>query len=232
MLVGCFELVQLGGDRLLVALDGGDATDDGVHVEELCVGGLSRRRSLCVGILCLDDRIFGGAALCGLLLALDEAQEVGLSAMEVGVLEVPYLGVGVALEDALLEVGDLVEAVHVELADEGGELLVLEPASEDLAGEALVVEHWGRIGKRGVERGGGDVPTKESPLSVHLIMSLLFGSFTILRGGGAEPPRRGALEREKDALVELLEELWHGLACGLCEVGSTWSVAAQSELCV
>lgn len=58
-------------------------------------------------------------------------------------LKVPKLGLRLArsrLEHALLEVRDLVEAVHVELAHEGGEVLMLKPAPEDLAREALVVE--------------------------------------------------------------------------------------------
>jgi hypothetical protein len=43
-------------------------------------------------------------------------------------------------EDALLELRDLAEAVHVQLPDERVEVVVLEPAPEHLAREPLVVD--------------------------------------------------------------------------------------------
>jgi hypothetical protein len=56
-------------------------------------------------------------------------------------LKVPVLGICVGFENTLLEMGYLVEAIHVELSDEGAEILVLEPTTEDLSGEALVVHY-------------------------------------------------------------------------------------------
>jgi hypothetical protein len=56
--------------------------------------------------------------------------------------KVPEFGVRVGTEDALLEMGDLVKAVHVELADKGAKVLVLEPTPEDLTRESLLVEDW------------------------------------------------------------------------------------------
>lgn len=49
---------------------------------------------------------------------LYETQQVRLSAQKVRMFKVPKFVFRVGTEDALLEVGDLVEAVHVELADE------------------------------------------------------------------------------------------------------------------
>ena len=80
-----------------------------------------------------------GIVVGRLLFALYEAEQIGLPAVEMGVFKVPWLGVAVAFQDALLEVGDLVEAIHVELPDKGGKLLMFEPATEHLACKALVV---------------------------------------------------------------------------------------------
>ena len=51
--------------------------------------------------------------------------------------EMPRFSITVAPENALLQMWDLVEAIHVELPDERRKLLMLEPATED---EALKVE--------------------------------------------------------------------------------------------
>lgn len=80
-----------------------------------------------------------------LLLALDETEEVWLAAVKVGVFEVPWFGVRVALQDALLEMRNFVKSVHVQLPHEGRELLVLEPASEDLTSKLFMVEDWDRV---------------------------------------------------------------------------------------
>ena len=82
-------------------------------------------------------------AVCGLLLAFYEAEEVGLAAVEVGVFEVPGFGISVALQDALLQMRNFVKPVHVQLAHEGRKLLVLEPAPEHLARELFMVEDCG-----------------------------------------------------------------------------------------
>ena len=75
---------------------------------------------------------------------LYETQQVRLSTQKVGVFKVPELGVRVGTEDALLEMGDFVKAVHVELADKGAKVLVLEPTSKDFACESFLVEDWNR----------------------------------------------------------------------------------------
>ena len=61
--------------------------------------------------------------------------------MEMRVLKVPRLSIRLALQDTLLEMGDLVEAVHIQLSDERRELLVFEPSAQDLACESLMVEN-------------------------------------------------------------------------------------------
>lgn len=62
--------------------------------------------------------------------------------MKVGVREIPELGVGVAPQHSLLQMGDLMESIHVQLANERAEILVLEPAPQHFSGEALVVENF------------------------------------------------------------------------------------------
>ena len=59
--------------------------------------------------------------------------------MEVGVRELYGLGVVIRTNEALLEGGYLAETVEVELADEGREVLVLEPLSKNLTREALLI---------------------------------------------------------------------------------------------
>lgn len=71
---------------------------------------------------------------------LYETQQVRLTMQKMWVFKVPEFGVRVGTEDALLEMGDLVKAVHVELADKGAKVLVLEPTSEDFARESFLVE--------------------------------------------------------------------------------------------
>ena len=83
-----------------------------------------------------------GIVVGRLLFALDEAEQIGLPAVEMGVFKVPWLGVAVAFQDALLEVGDLVEAIHVELPDERRKLLMLEPATEDFSSKAFMVKNY------------------------------------------------------------------------------------------
>ncbi len=61
--------------------------------------------------------------------ALYEAEQVGLTAMEVRVLEVPGLSVLIASKDALLKMWNLVKAVHIKLPYERRKFLVLEPSS-------------------------------------------------------------------------------------------------------
>ena len=81
-------------------------------------------------------------AMGRLLLPLDQTEEVWLTAAEVRMLEVPRLRVRLAHKYTLLQMGNLVEAIHVELPDKGSELLVLEPPPKYLSGEAFMVEHY------------------------------------------------------------------------------------------
>lgn len=80
-------------------------------------------------------------AMGGLFLALDEAEEVWLAAVEVRVFKMPWFGVSVALEYTLLQLRNFMEPVHVKLSDKGSEFLVLEPATKDLARKALVIKN-------------------------------------------------------------------------------------------
>lgn len=74
------------------------------------------------------------------LFPLYQTQHVGLTAQKVRVFKVPEFRVRVGAEDALLEVGNLMETVHVELADEGAKPVVFEPAPEDFTRETLLVK--------------------------------------------------------------------------------------------
>ena len=46
------------------------------------------------------------------------------------------------MKDALLEAGDLAEAVEVQLADERAKVLVLEPMTKHFLAESLLVENF------------------------------------------------------------------------------------------
>ena len=82
------------------------------------------------------------AQCCRLLFPLYETQQVWLTTQKVCMFKVPEFGVRVSTEDTLLEMGDLVKAVHVELADKGAKVLVFEPTPEDFTRESLLVEDW------------------------------------------------------------------------------------------
>ena len=77
------------------------------------------------------------------LLALDAGEPLGVVSVEVGIGKLPEFAFlrGVVLEGTLLEVRDLVEAIHVELADKGGEAVVLEEAGKHFISETDVVGH-------------------------------------------------------------------------------------------
>lgn len=62
---------------------------------------------------------------------------------EVRVLELMSLYFRIALQDALLEVLNFVEAIHVQLADERGPFVVFEPFGDNLSCEAFVIQDWG-----------------------------------------------------------------------------------------
>ena len=63
-----------------------------------------------------------------------------MTAVEVGMFEMPRFSITVAPENALLQMWDLVEAIHVELTNKGLEVLVFEPPPEDLPCETFVIE--------------------------------------------------------------------------------------------
>ncbi|KAI3482057.1 hypothetical protein L1887_55321 [Cichorium endivia] len=109
-------------------------------------------------------------------------------AVEVRVGELPELGLlgRVVLERALLEVGHLVEAVHVELADKGGEAVVLEEAREHLVAEADVVgdEEGGAVGRPADELVGVGVVDHAAEL-VEEGGVVLVGGYRAWRFGGA-----------------------------------------------
>ena len=84
--------------------------------------------------------IFGVSMIWRMPLSLDQGKEVRLAAVEVRVCELSSLGILVGAHEALLEGRDLAEAIEVELTDERGEVLVLEPFTEDFAGKLLLVK--------------------------------------------------------------------------------------------
>ena len=142
MLIRALELVQVGRDGRLMSLNRLYPVHDRVHVQQLIRRQCSHR-AIPRHVLARRRRHMRVVARRrGLLLSLYETQQVGLSAQKVRVLKVPKLGVRIGAEHALLEMRDLVKAVHVELADKGAKVFVLEPASEDFACEALLVEDW------------------------------------------------------------------------------------------
>jgi len=70
----------------------------------------------------------------------DETEKVRLSSVKARVLKVPKLGFGITLQDALLEVGYLMESVHVQLSNKGREIPVLEKSGKEIICKALVLE--------------------------------------------------------------------------------------------
>lgn len=140
--VGLLQCTKIGRDGLLVPLDCSNPIDDRVDVHEMAGRDIGEGIG---GMTCGIVHVYGdvvGLTVRGLLFALDEAEEVGLAAVEVGVFEVPWLGISVALQDALLQMRNFVKPVHVQLAHKGRELLVLEPASKHLTRKLLMVEYY------------------------------------------------------------------------------------------
>lgn len=72
----------------------------------------------------------------------DETEKVRLSSVKVRVLKVPELCFGITLQNALLEVGYLMESVHVQLSNKRREIPVLEKSRKDIICKALVLEDW------------------------------------------------------------------------------------------
>ena len=75
-----------------------------------------------------------------LLFPLDQTKQIGMVSPEVRVLELMSLYFRITLQDALLEVLNLVETVHVQLTDERGPFVVFEPFGDDLSCETFVVQ--------------------------------------------------------------------------------------------
>ena len=121
-----------------MTLDGGDTVHDGVDVQKLAGGYVCGLGSS--SVLDVEDRRFICLAVVGLLLALYEAEKIGLCTAEIGMFKVPWFGVRVALQDALLQVRNFVKPVHVQLAHERREFLVFKPTTEYFTSKPLMVE--------------------------------------------------------------------------------------------
>jgi hypothetical protein len=135
VLIGCFEFIKISGDSLLVTLDGTDTAHDGVDIQELGTA-LTRKGNIAVSkinvLLAAAFAIFSG----------DKTKKIGLSSVEIRMFKVPKLCFGIALQDALLEVGYLVKSVHVQLSNEGRKISMLEKPWKDVIRKALVLEDW------------------------------------------------------------------------------------------
>jgi hypothetical protein len=135
LLIGCLEFVKIARDSLLVALDGSDTTDNRVDVKELSTT-LAWKGNIAIGQI-------------GILLATtftifprDQTEKVRLSSVEIRVLKVPKFGFGITLQDALLEVGYLMEPIHVQLSDKGREIPVLKKTWKDFICEAFMLKDY------------------------------------------------------------------------------------------
>ena len=123
-----------------------------------------------------------------LLFPLDKTQHIGMVSTEVRVLELVCFYFRITLQDTLLEMLDLVESVHVQLADERGPFVVFEPFGDNLSREAFVVQD---LGSHVSVVSGADrvwclglklyTPVNESPSSDHLIIFEFSSSLSILR---------------------------------------------------
>ena len=76
-----------------------------------------------------------------LLFPLDKTQHIGMVSTEVRVLELVCFYFRITLQDTLLEMLDLVESVHVQLADERGPFVVFEPFGDNFSRKAFVIQH-------------------------------------------------------------------------------------------
>jgi len=102
---------------------------------------------------------------------VNQAKKIGLVSAEVLMGEIPVFGFsGVGAKDTLLKVGDLVESIHVELANEGSKVLVFEPPRKDFACEAFVIKDYERFnGEEGKKQ--ENRPKKESAVSAQRMRS-------------------------------------------------------------
>ena len=75
-----------------------------------------------------------------LLFPLDKTQHIGVVSPEVGMLELMSFYFRFTLQDTLLKMLNLVEAVHVQLTDERGPFVVFEPFGDNLSRKAFVIQ--------------------------------------------------------------------------------------------
>jgi hypothetical protein len=147
VLIGGLEVIEISRDGLLVALDGSNTIDDRVDVKELSAA-LTWKGHIAVG----NVDILLATTFTILPRASDETEKIGLSSVKIRVLKVPKLSFGIALQDALLEVGYLMKSVHVQLSNKGGKIPVLEKSWKDIIRKAFVLKDWGRM----LDGAGGD----------------------------------------------------------------------------
>lgn len=149
-----------------MTFDGRNTIHNGVYVEDLVIAGNPEGYLWTTAASEMIDAGFYGmtgmldivSLLCvdplvGLFLALYETEEIGLAAKEVWVFEIPEFSLRVALQGSVLEMGNFMEAVHVELANEGRKLLMFEPSSQYIP-KAFIVENYSRPEN---EKGLGDI---------------------------------------------------------------------------
>lgn len=141
-------------------LDSCDALQNGIHIKDLSgarpwirysVGrnrdGSRLRR---VRIADIQDAFFWSQdgrntwlLLYVSFLPMNQAKKIGLVSAKVFMCKIPVLGFpDVRPEDTLLEVRDLVETIHVELANEGSKVLVFEPPGKYFAREAFMIKDY------------------------------------------------------------------------------------------
>jgi len=77
---------------------------------------------------------------------VNQAKKIGLVSAEVLMGKIPVFCFScVGVEDALLEMGNLVKSIHVELANEGSKVLVFKPTRKDFACETFVIKDYERF---------------------------------------------------------------------------------------
>ena len=77
---------------------------------------------------------------------MDQTEKIGLVSAEVLMGEIPVFGFScVRAKDTLLEMGNLVKSIHVELANEGSKVLVFEPPRKDFACETFMIKDFERF---------------------------------------------------------------------------------------
>jgi len=84
---------------------------------------------------------------------VNQTKKIGLVSAEVLMGKIPVFGFScVGAEDALLEMGNLVKSIHVELANEGSKVLVFKPPRKDFACETFVIKDYERFNEEEEKR--------------------------------------------------------------------------------